>query len=141
MSVYKDKRSPFYAYDFQLNGRRFYGSTQCTNRKDAERCEAIEREKARALVKAMKRAKASLAIDDAAARLWDHDAQYDAEPKATETNLARLIEYFGKTMPLTDIDYTRAKQMVAWRRGHRIKGRKDAPLISNATVNRSATRP
>ena len=30
--------------------------------------------------------------------------------------------------------------MVAWRRGHRIKGRKNAPLISNATVNRSATK-
>jgi integrase len=30
--------------------------------------------------------------------------------------------------------------MVAWRRGHRIRGRGNAPLISNATVNRSATK-
>jgi integrase len=30
--------------------------------------------------------------------------------------------------------------MVAWRRGHHVKGREKAPLISNATVNRSATK-
>src|SRR3981081_1619643 len=30
--------------------------------------------------------------------------------------------------------------IVAWRRGHHIKGRKKAPLISNATVNRSVTK-
>jgi len=47
------------------------------------------------------------------------------------------VDYFGKTTPLTDIDHAKAKQMVAWRRGHRVKGRKSAPLISNATVNRS----
>jgi integrase len=57
-------------------------------------------------VKATKRSRASLAIDDVADRLWNSEA----------------------------------KAMVAWRRGHRIKGRKDAPLISNATVNRSATK-
>jgi integrase len=55
-------------------------------------------------------------------------------------NFARLIEYFGKAKPLTDIGHNEAKQLVAWRRGHHIKGRKDAALISNATVNRSTTK-
>jgi hypothetical protein len=36
---------------------------------------------------------------------------------ATETNLARLIEYFGKAKPLTDIDHNEAKKFSAWRRG------------------------
>lgn len=148
MSVYRDSRSPYYQYDFQHAGHRFHGSTKCTGRRDAERFEALEREKAKALVKATQRAKVSLAIDDVADRLWTHSAQYDAEPKATETNLARLIEYFGQEKPLTDIDHRAAQDMVAWRRGHRVSRRgkrtkeqeQALPLVSNATVNRSATK-
>lgn len=148
MSVYRDKRSPYYQYDFQHAGNRFSGSTKCTTRRDAEKFEAAELEKAKALVKATARAKASLAIDDVAARLWNHSAQYDSEPTATETNLARLIEHFGKSKPLTEIDHKAAKDMVAWRRGHRVKRRgkrtneqeQALPLVSNATVNRSATK-
>lgn len=148
MSVYRDKRSPYYQYDFQLSGRRFHGSTKCANRKGAERFEAAELEKAKALVKAMKRSKTSLLIDDVADRLWNDHAQYDAEPKATETNLARLIEYFGNAKLLTDIDHKAAKELVAWRRSHRVsrrgkltkEQRAALPLISNATVNRSATK-
>ncbi|KQW22955.1 integrase [Afipia sp. Root123D2] len=148
MSVYRDKRSPYYQYDFQHQGHRFHGSTKCTTRRDAERFEAAELEKAKALVKATRRSKASLAIDDVADRLWNDSAQYDSEPKATETNLARLIEYFGKAKPLTEIDHKAAKELVAWRRGQRVSRRgkrtkeeeQALPLISNATVNRSATK-
>src|SRR6476660_3144796 len=102
MSIYKDKRSPYYQFDFQIDGHRFHGSTKCTSRKDAERFESLERERAAALVKATKRSRSSLAIDDVADRLWNDTAQYDAEPKATETNLARLIEYFGPAKSLTE---------------------------------------
>ncbi|SCB35953.1 Site-specific recombinase XerD [Bradyrhizobium yuanmingense] len=148
MSVYKDPRSPYYSFDFQHAGNRFHGSTKCTTRREAEKFEALEREKAKALVKATRRAKASLAIDDVADRLWNDSAQYDSDPKATETNLARLIEYFGKEKPLTEIDHKAAKDMVAWRRGHRVSRRgkrtkeqeQALPLISKATVNRSATK-
>lgn len=148
MSVYRDKRSPYYQFDFQHEGHRFHGSTKCTTRRDAEKFEAAELEKAKALVKATRRSKASLTIDDVADRLWNDSAQYDSEPKATETNLARLIEYFGKEKPLTEIDHKAAKDLVAWRRGHRVSRRgkrtKEAeqalPLVSNATVNRSATK-
>jgi len=148
VSIYRDKRSPYYQFDFQIDGHRFHGSTKCTSRKDAERFETLERQKAAALVKATKRSRASLAIDDVAARLWDDTAQYDAEPKSTETNLARLIGYFGPAKSLTDIDHKAAKDLVAWRRGHRVsrrgkltkEQRELLPLISNATVNRSASK-
>lgn len=148
MSVYRDKRSPYYSYDFWHAGNRFHGSTKCTARRDAEKFEVAELEKAKALVKATRRGKASLAINDVADRLWNDSAQYDAEPKATDTNLARLIEYFGKEKPLTDIDHKAAKDLVAWRRGHRVSRRgkrtkeeeRALPLIANATVNRSATK-
>ena len=57
MSVFKlkDGRSPYFQFDFQVRGHRFYGSTECTTRREAERFEAVEREKARGLVKAMAR--------------------------------------------------------------------------------------
>jgi integrase len=139
MSVFITKKSaPYYWYSFQLQRRRFFGSTRCTSRKEAERFEALEREKAKAIIKATLRSRTSLAIDDVAARLWTDHAQYDTDPDAISTNLARLVDYFGKTTALTAIDHGKAKAMVAWRRGHRIKGKKDAPLIAPATVNRSA---
>jgi integrase len=148
VSIYRDKRTPYYQFDFQIDGHRFHGSTKCTSRKDAERFEDLERQKAAALVKATKRSRASLAIDDVADRLWNDSAQYDAEPNATAKNLMRLIEYFGPAKPLTDIDHKAAKELVAWRRGHRVsrrgkltKEKRDLlPLISNATVNRSASK-
>jgi integrase len=148
MSVYRDKRSPYYQYDFERDGHRFFGSTKCTARKDAGKFEAAELEKAMALVKAMKRSRASLQIDDVADRLWNDSAQHDADATATETNLARLIEYFGKAKSLTEIDHKAAKELVAWRRRHRIsrrgkptkEEREALPLIANATVNRSATK-
>ena len=140
LSVYKPKKSPYYHFDIQIRGYRFHGSTGCTTRKEAEAFEAVERDKAKALVKAMQRSRTSLLIDDVAARLWNERAQHDAAAYATSTNLARLVEYFGKTKPLTDIDHSAASKMVAWRRGHHVKGRADAPLISNSTVNRSTTK-
>jgi integrase len=148
VSVYRDKRSPYYQFDFQIDGHRFHGSTKCTSRKDALKFEATEQEQARALIKSARRAKASLAIDDVADRLWNDQAQYDAAPDATETNLARLIEYFGEAKSLTTINHSEAKKLVAWRRGHRVSRRRKLskqeqealPLISNATVNRSTTK-
>jgi hypothetical protein len=55
MSVYKPAKSPFYAFDIQVGGHRFHGSTKCKTRREAEAYEAIERDKAKAQVKAMAR--------------------------------------------------------------------------------------
>jgi integrase len=149
MSVFiTTKSAPYYWYSFQIQRRRFFGSTRCTNEKDAKRFEALERDKAKALIKATKRSATSLALDDVAARLWIDQAQHDADPDATETNIARLVDYFGKTMLLTDINHGKAKAMVAWRRGHHItrrgkltkEQREALPLIAPATVNRSTTK-
>ena len=64
MSVYKRPNSQFHHYDFQLKGHRFCGTTERASRKEAEAVEAVERDKAKALVKAMQRARTSLLIDD-----------------------------------------------------------------------------
>src|SRR5262249_47885506 len=105
MSIYKRPNSPHYHYDFQLKGHRVCGTTGCTTRKEAEAFEAVERDKAKVLVKAMQRSRTSLLIDDVAGRLWDQSAQHDTAPDAASVNLARLVEYFGKQKPLTEIDH------------------------------------
>src|ERR1700722_555869 len=51
MSVYKSKKSPYNQYDYQTGGHRFHGSTECTARKDAEKFESVERDRAKTLVK------------------------------------------------------------------------------------------
>src|SRR6476620_11704520 len=120
MSVSKHPKSSFYHYDFRYKGQRCYRTTECTTRREAEAVEDVEREKAKALMKAMKRSRTSLLIDDVADRFWNEKGQHDAEPEATSKNIARLIEFFGKQKPLTDIDQVEARKMVAWRRGHRV---------------------
>ena len=46
MSVFKHAGSPYYHFDFQVRGQRFYGSTACASKRDAEEFERRERRKA-----------------------------------------------------------------------------------------------
>ena len=63
----------------------------------------------------MRRARNSLLINDVADRVWEQEAQYAAAPNETSASFARLIEYFGKTTSLTDIDNYAAKTRLASR--------------------------
>ncbi len=72
MSVYKDKRSPFYAYDFQIDGHRFHGSTKATGRREAEQKERdLKREAKERLRQSQGQKDGPLTIDVAAGRFWD----------------------------------------------------------------------
>jgi integrase len=138
---FKSKKSaPYYWFDFQLDGRRFHGSTRCTTRKEADKVEQQERERAKALTRAMKISAFSLAIDHVAARFWNEVGQHHAGQDATSRNLARLVSYFGAPTPLTEIDDAAVAKLITWRRGQHIKGREKAPTIALATVNRSTTK-
>jgi integrase len=140
MSVFRTAKSaPYFWFGFQLERRRFYGSTKCTSRKEAEKFEAVEKEKARALIKASSLVAGSLAIDHVAARYWNQIGQHHAGADTTERDLARLVEYFGKAKLLTEISGTDVAKLVAWRRGQSVKGNREKVLISPGTVNRSVT--
>ena len=89
MSIYKRPNSPHYHFDFQHKGHRVCGTTGCTTRKEAEAFEAVEREKAKSLVKAMARSRTSLLMDDVADRFWTEKSQQDAEPDATSKSRER----------------------------------------------------
>ena len=68
MSVIKDPRSPFWRFDFQINGHRFFGSTKATTKRQAEAVERAEREMAKALVAQETAALTSLSLADTAGR-------------------------------------------------------------------------
>lgn len=148
MSVFKTKKSaPYYWFDFIIQGHRFHGSTKCTSRKEAERVEATEKDRAKAQLKANLRAAGSLQIDHVADRYWLAIGQHHAGSDTTERDLARLVNYFGEAKLLTEIGDADVTKLVAWRRGqrrtlYRKKPKKNAtepPLIAPATVNRSTT--
>jgi integrase len=132
VSVFKDSRSPYWRFDFQIRGHRVYGSTKCTARRDAEKVEAAEREKAKQRIEQARAAATSLRLDDVAGRYWQEVGQHHAGADNTERQIGYLIEYFGKDKLVTEMTNNDVIKLVAWRRGHR---RKDGALISPFTVN------
>ena len=87
---------------FQVRGHRFYGSTKCTTRREAEAVEAAEREKARRRSN-RRAASTSLRLDDVAGRYWQEVGRHHAGRRSTERQIGYLIEFFGKEKLLTDI--------------------------------------
>src|SRR6476620_7159220 len=132
MSVTKDKRSPFWRYDFQVRGHRFFGSTKATTRREAEAIERTERERAKATVAQLQAAKTSLRLDDVAGRYWNEVGQHVAGARNTHRVLGYLIQHFGKDKLLVEINGNDVARLVAWRRGHR---NGSGQILSPFTVN------
>jgi integrase len=130
VSIFKDPRSPYWYYDFQFRGARFFGSTKATSRLAAEAVERTERERAKQ--RAAQPKAVSLRLDDVAGRYWSEVGQHHAGARHTERHLASLIEFLGKDTLITDITGDDVARLVAWRRGH---VRRDGKLISNFAVN------
>jgi len=142
MSIYKPKNSPYYQYDFERRGHRFHGTTKCTSRREAEAVERTEKDRAKQRLADTQAANTSLALDHVIERYWLEVGQHHVNKDDTWTDLSRLIDYFGKDKLLTEIADDDVARLVAWRRGHRIvrgRHRKDYPLVTPSTVNRSTT--
>jgi integrase len=137
MSVYRHKGSPYYAFDFQWRGRRFHGSTKRTSRREAEAVERAERERGKQRATQEAIAATSLQLDHVIGRYWQEVGQHHAGADTTWRDLSRLIDYFGPTKLLGEINDSEISQLVAWRRGHKAKNGKG--LVAPATVNRSTT--
>jgi integrase len=133
MSIYRKPRSPYWHFDFQWRGHRFHGSTKRTSKREAEKVEAAERERAKALIAQTEATRTSLRLDDVAGRYWQEHGQHGAGAANTERRLALMIEFFGKDKLLTEITGDDVARLVAWRRGHR--GRAPGSRLAPHTVN------
>lgn len=134
MSLYRDSRSPFWQFDFWWRGYRFHGSTKATTRREAEKVEAAEREKAKAHIAQVEAARTSLRLDDVAGRYWTEHGEHLAEAPTAWGRLQLLIDFFGKDKLLTEITGDDVAKLVAWRRGHQGKKSLVSPHTVNATV-------
>lgn len=151
MSVYKPKGRDTYVIDFQLGGRRFCISTTATTKRIAEGQEGTERERAKKIIASEKAAAsalkggAPLTMTVAVAKYWDEAGKHHAGADTTWTDLGRAVKHFGPERRLDDIGDVDMAGYVGMRRGERVKARdklkngKPAPLVSNATVNRTTT--
>jgi integrase len=117
-----------------VRGHRFHGTTKQTSRREAEKVEAIEREKARALVAQLAVAKTSLKLDDVAGRYWTEHAQHLAGATNTWRNLGLVLDFLGKDGLITDITDDDVAKLVAWRRGHKYNRGYISPFTVNDTV-------
>lgn len=146
MSVYRNPKSVFYLYDFQVDGHRFFGSTKATTKPEARKVEQDLKRQAKADLEQQKRlGTGPLTLDVAAGQYWTEVGQHLSGSADTWRDLERLIGYFGKDKRLDQITDADVATLVAWRRQHTIKGKKKrkdgkpVKLIAPATVNRSTT--
>src|SRR6266566_505464 len=114
MSLYKPKNSSYYQYDFEWRRHRFHGTTKCKGRREAEAVERTEKDRAKQRLADTQAASTSLLLDHIIDRYWLEIGQHHVNKDDTWTDLSRLIDYFGRH-------------------------RKDYPLVTPSTVNRSTT--
>lgn len=121
MSVYKPNGSPYYHYDFQFRGQRFYGSTMCSGKRAAEQFEARERQ--RAALPSQNRP--PITLDEAAGLYQEHAETLPSWP-TIEYMTAELVDGIGGNRLLSQISQRELQVYRAKRRNGR----------SNASVNR-----
>ncbi|NSZ06220.1 phage integrase family protein [Agrobacterium tumefaciens] len=147
MSVYRTSKSPYYQYDFQLDGDRFHGSTKARNKREAE---AIERKIRDRVIEDRKRLKEDgsvpLTVDIAVGRYWKEKGQFRVETKKYWATLDRLVSQLGKDTRLDDVDDKRIVTLVAHARTLHCFGRKQfkdgrSKTLSNGTINREFLQP
>ena len=151
MSVYKTKTSPFYRYDFQIDGNRFHGSTKARNRREAESVERGLKEAANKDIEQFRKTgSVPLTIDTAVGRYWTEKGQYrsgtSSGTKAYFALLERLVGLFGKDKRMDEIDdaaivsvIARLRKKPRWGKLQLKKG--VVKPISNATINRQVVQP
>ncbi len=144
MSVFIRKEAPnaVYSYDFQLQGRRFSGSTERTTRREAEQVEKTKRAEALAQLEEERAfSDPNMTIEVAASRYWAEVGQHHTNWETTEWSMAWLVSHFGRSTRLRDIDDDKIAMMVAKRRGEFIPRRKKPQRVGPVAVNRSVTQP
>lgn len=130
MTVYLPKKSRHYHYDFVFKGRRYHGSTGCETKRKAEAFEREQRNQAALGTKA----KPDITLDEMFGLYWESRGKHENNHVTTRSQIARLLDRFGKNVLVGNLTQTALNQYVARRRGD--KARNSERLVSNATVNR-----
>ena len=136
MSVFKVPNTPYYYYEFQIDGEKFRGSTRRKNRKEAVEVEREIKAKVEADLNTQRLyGKTPLLWIDVANRYWEEKGQHSGNHKGVWHALELLTAFFGKTKRLDEITGNDVARLITWRREQQTKTRGAKP-VSAATVNR-----
>lgn len=146
MSVYKKQKSPYYHYDFQVRGRRFHGSTEATNKKDAEAVERDMKAKAKADIEQEKKTgHGPMTLDILAGHYMSVVGSAHVNVGDTHRDIARVVERLGPNKRIDQISDADALHLTALRKKDKRFGKKKhadgraMEPVSNATINRGTT--
>ena len=127
MSLYQRANSPFWQYDFAVNGQRFRGSTGETGKREAAKVEDYHKQAAR---KAGQRKK-EWTIDSLCAAYWDDHARNRPSAATILGQLASLRRLLGKDRKVSAITNAAVLDYRAKRRGE--------TAIAPHSINREIT--
>jgi integrase len=138
MSVRKRAKSPYYFYEFEIDGRKFRRSTGATSKAEAEKVEARARVHLESQQK-LSAGGAPLRIEDAFTRYYDEQGKHTANAPDIFTDLMRLQDWLlsQRVFTILEISDNIVAKMVTWRRSHYRWGRPECGLLTPAAVNRS----
>lgn len=143
MSVFRVRNSPYYQFDFQIKGYRFYGSTEESSKREAEEVEKAKRAEAIRLVKdAITTGRKPMTVQAACDRWWKEVGQHGSDPDL-ERALGWLTEQLGPKTVLHDVTDNTISLAVQARRecvmpaGRDSRGVQLYRPLSNRTVNKT----
>ncbi len=110
MSVYRPKNSPYWHYDFQLQGVRFHGSTGTTQKRSAE---AIERQRRTEAAEGKIKRRKHISLNEACGRYFEETAQFQPSADTTDYQLENLVTGLGNELLQTG---RQQQAMVQYRR-------------------------
>lgn len=118
MSLYQRKGTPFWWYDFTLDGLRFRGSTGKTSKREAGRVEDDHKQAAR------KQARTATVwkVHDLCTRYYDEHAKDKASAETILHQLGKLEDYLGKDRKLMSLSNASLMDYRAKRRGDGLQG-------------------
>lgn len=143
MSVYRVKKSPYWQFDFQIQGYRFYGSTEERNERKAGDVEKAKKQEARRIVSdIIATGRKPLTVGTACDRWWNEHGCHLNDPDL-ETRLEWLKEKIGPEVRLHDITDDLISGLVEARRkevmpaGRDDRGKQLCRPLSARTVNKT----
>jgi integrase len=133
MSVRLRKTSPYYQFEFEIDGKAFSGSTKRTSKREAERFEADMKAKIRQHNNnAQATSGLPLRLGDLKERYWEAIGRHHAGASNTQRLLDVVVGFLGPDKLITDIKGDDVDRLIAWRR---LAKNTSGQPIKPATIN------
>ncbi len=131
MSLYKPKNSPYWHYDFQIEGVRLRGPTRVSDKREARKiADKVRLDYIRGIYE---KRQPTMIMAEVAHRFWEHKGRHEKASKTVWGQLCRIVD---RLKPSTRLDHVTSGMLadyIATRKEDETSRR--APP-SNATINR-----